>query len=551
MPQSFLFGPESQTERATVYDVPATREDYLSSIYEQSTEETPTNLIKSYLSKPKQGGNWYTKEEAESLSKEYQIPMHIPDGGIDADNFAYNLARQKQRQERQQVIERQPDGFTTSALGIGAMLAPQIADPINLATGLIPIVGPARYSALVGASKSALGRFGVRAGVAGAEAGVGSALIEPINYATARALGDDYDAYDSFMNISFGIGFGSAIGSGGGLLVDALGKGSGAIQAIPKAERADIVQAAAERMLRDGSVDISPVINASVKRRFLYGVSEIATTPGLIDRIGKESPYEISYEKAKKDVLSNDIDLSVKLNILEKELATGKKLNRYELALIEYDRLKNISDDTPESLSLKAKEKAKIDEKYGAGFNAEANQYLIYKELADQLLVKSNAKKVKKITTLMKEVASPFKGRLESAYKNNKGIDVNSTNIEIAQLKLALDDSAKLRMFDMKKEADASYQRTADEFSRGSENLEYVRAVNELRPINDELATIKPDTIDNRASELDEEIGFFKSISDEFEQRYPDVKFDDIDDAEFDFKEIVNAAKNYANCLVR
>src|ERR1700679_509567 len=67
--------------------------------------------------------------------------------------------------EREDVIRRGPQGFVPSALDVSTSLLVQAVDPLNIAAFSVPVLGEARYGALIKwAGQSIAARIAVRGG---------------------------------------------------------------------------------------------------------------------------------------------------------------------------------------------------------------------------------------------------------------------------------------------------------------------------------------------------------------------------------------------------
>lgn len=149
-------------------------------------------------------------------------------GHLTVEDRPYNrlelsiLARRKQAElRRQYILERTGGGLAEGAERLTLSLATSLADPLTVATAFVPVVGEARYAALLErAGSSVLARAGVRAGVGAVEGSVGQALVEPIVYGAHQAEQADYTLYDSLANIAFGGVFGGGLHSVGGAVID-------------------------------------------------------------------------------------------------------------------------------------------------------------------------------------------------------------------------------------------------------------------------------------------------------------------------------------------
>lgn len=127
-------------------------------------------------------------------------------------------AKLKER-KRQQYIERGTNNILTSGANFAAGVVASLADPVNIASSFIPVVGPARYGRML-AGRSALGRAMVRAQVGTLEGIAGAALTEPLTLAAANSEQLDYGTTDSLMNLAFGSVLGGGLHMGFGALGD-------------------------------------------------------------------------------------------------------------------------------------------------------------------------------------------------------------------------------------------------------------------------------------------------------------------------------------------
>lgn len=144
------------------------------------------------------------------------------DGEYTDAQISVILERQRELTKAKDVRERTPWDLGSPLRGV-AMFGAGIADPINLATAFFPwtrLVGGMRGIRAATESASAVTRFGARAALGAADAGISTAAIEPFYYGMRQSLGDDYTAVDSMANIAFGAAFGGGIHSIGGVGVD-------------------------------------------------------------------------------------------------------------------------------------------------------------------------------------------------------------------------------------------------------------------------------------------------------------------------------------------
>jgi len=132
--------------------------------------------------------------------------------------------RKTLERERQSIIARGPEGsfnpfnsgFYTGGAKLATSLTVSLADPINIASAFIPVVGEARFASLVARQGLTKAR-GIRGVVEGA---VGAAAVEPIVLTTATAEQADYGLMDSFLNVTFGSIIGGGLHIGAGALKD-------------------------------------------------------------------------------------------------------------------------------------------------------------------------------------------------------------------------------------------------------------------------------------------------------------------------------------------
>lgn len=157
-------------------------------------------------------------DEANKRVKDAGVELTIPKDGIVPQALDLMIQNQQDRIARQVAIEASPGG-ARSVAGFGVSFAVSALDPLNIATAFVPVVGEARYTALLAGAGGIFGRSAIRAGVGAAEGLAGSVLAEPLIYGLNQQLQNDYTMVDSLSNIAFGTAF------GGGLHVLAGGAG--------------------------------------------------------------------------------------------------------------------------------------------------------------------------------------------------------------------------------------------------------------------------------------------------------------------------------------
>lgn len=195
------------------------------------------------------------KRRVQDAGLEGQVPLGDYPDGIRADTLKILIDENLAKVKRQTILS-QADGWGAQ---VGGMLVGSVVDPVNVATAFIPVVGEARYARLLSSAGGMFGRAGVRIGVGAAEGAVGAAIVEPLIYAGQQQWRNDYDAYDSMLNVAGGALFGALLHAGSGLVKDAFGRPVGAAHAdIAETDPGAAFQtelAAAQRAFEQGQVE--------------------------------------------------------------------------------------------------------------------------------------------------------------------------------------------------------------------------------------------------------------------------------------------------------
>jgi hypothetical protein len=160
--------------------------------------------------------------EARQKVKDASLNLNIPEDGINSEALDILMKRKVRQRGYEDAIARSPTGMRSVA-GIGAQLVAGLLDPLNVASAFVPVVGEARYTAMLARASGLMGRTGVRAGVGAMEGAVGMAMLEPATYAAHSALQDDYKMLDSIINIGFGGVLGGGLHVAGGAFRDVIG----------------------------------------------------------------------------------------------------------------------------------------------------------------------------------------------------------------------------------------------------------------------------------------------------------------------------------------
>ncbi|WP_447867234.1 hypothetical protein [Rahnella bonaserana] len=139
--------------------------------------------------------------------------INVPDTGVTQSYLDHVTESRKESLAKQQIAQSAPSGFINTPLNFMAGLAGSMADPANLAIGLVPFAGEARAATL-------LGRAGERL-LQGAAMGAGqTALTLPFTATAAAAEGDDYTMASAMENMFMGTVGGGVLHAGGGVISD-------------------------------------------------------------------------------------------------------------------------------------------------------------------------------------------------------------------------------------------------------------------------------------------------------------------------------------------
>lgn len=164
-------------------------------------------------------------EDARRRIGEEGVDLSVPDSGIRRRALDILIDRKKLERRRQDVLSRSPGGLGAGSLKLATALGVSLLDPINVAASFVPVIGPARYSAMLARAGGTIGRAGVRARVGVVEGVAGQALVEPLVYGAARQEQADYGLADSFINVAFGGVMGGGLHVGAGAVADAVRRG--------------------------------------------------------------------------------------------------------------------------------------------------------------------------------------------------------------------------------------------------------------------------------------------------------------------------------------
>ena len=135
------------------------------------------------------------------------------------------LERRREQRVRDDVASHTPWSWTGTPVRGAAMLAANLLDPLNIASAYVPVIQPARYTALLAGAAGLGERTMIRAGVGAAQGAVGMGILEPGLYAAHSYMADDYTMRDSLINVAFGGLFGGGLHAAAGAIGDVLRPG--------------------------------------------------------------------------------------------------------------------------------------------------------------------------------------------------------------------------------------------------------------------------------------------------------------------------------------
>jgi hypothetical protein len=245
------------------------------------------------------------QEAAQGRAKAAGVKLDIPAHGITQGALDILVRRKQEENDRKEILQRADNDLLTGALRLGTGLGVSLLDPINVASAFIPVVGITRYSNMLAAQSSRLGRAGVRLKVGGAEGAFGAALVEPIILTAADAEQADYDLTDSMLNIAFGTIMGGGLHAGAGAFGDAIkarqnrvspvGSSAEALMNASPEVRQAMARGAMSQMATGRMVDVEVIGNftpvRSTERRVLVpGKEPEIVTPNTDDAARKIAP---------------------------------------------------------------------------------------------------------------------------------------------------------------------------------------------------------------------------------------------------------------------
>jgi hypothetical protein len=201
------------------------------------------------------GGPLLDYETAREKARAAGVDIRIDPKGMQQGQLDLLIQRKRFQAQTQDALARGPHGFAAGSAYFLSGLGAAMLDPINLATAFIPVargigmaedVARAGMVGEAGAAATAMGRASARARVGAVEGAVGQALVEPLTYYRATQEQEDYGITDTLLNV----GFGTVLGAVAHVGLGALGDKVAAAERERKAK--DLIDAA--NNLPDGTV---------------------------------------------------------------------------------------------------------------------------------------------------------------------------------------------------------------------------------------------------------------------------------------------------------
>jgi len=234
---AYTYLPDERATARSVYDFRSTPDEVTSEAFADAWETNPiaalangrgpiadmVRLNEAYRTGPKvdaAGARGQLKE----LGLESQIK--VDDTGITQAALDELVSRKQAENRRREVMGLSEGGLAQGAKNLGVSMFAGFADPLGMALNFVPVVGEARYAAIL-AKGGFAARTATRLAVGALEAGVGNIPLEALNYASKRYEQADYGIADSLLNVLYGAAFGSVLHAGVGAAGEGIGRALG------------------------------------------------------------------------------------------------------------------------------------------------------------------------------------------------------------------------------------------------------------------------------------------------------------------------------------
>ena len=211
-------------------DLPGTFSDAVGASAVSALYSSPVwQLKRTWDDKFNAGGAMLDYETARTKSKSAGVDVQIDPKGMTEGALDMLIERKRFQARTQDAIARGPQGFAAGSAYFLTGLGAAMLDPINLASAFIPVarglgmakdVARAGMLGEVGAAATATGRAAARIRVGAVEGAVGQAILEPLTAFRASQEQEDYGITDTLLNVGFGAALGAAAHAGLGALGD-------------------------------------------------------------------------------------------------------------------------------------------------------------------------------------------------------------------------------------------------------------------------------------------------------------------------------------------
>lgn len=261
-------------------------------------------------------------DEAKEQIKETGLPLSVPEASYTQEALDIIIERKRAELLRKDQMDR-AKGIVPAVGQFTSMLAAQVVDPINIAASFVPVVAPARYTAMMSRATTAGARALTRAKVGAVEGVVGAAIVEPFVYRATKREQADYDMYDSMLNIGLGAVMGAGLHAGFGAVGDLMRKG-----VAPNVATATVKPTGeTPRFVANAAPETREAMFKSAVAQEIEGrptnVEAVGNFDNKLNTVNESSPIErIAKSEGLEVIESNTV-----------ELPSGKKASGYEVVI--------------------------------------------------------------------------------------------------------------------------------------------------------------------------------------------------------------------------
>ena len=249
----FLTGREFESSEFTVGDMALTsmaRTLRFSPTNSLSRMLEINNIQTQHLRAPVGEGNFIRSMTAIAATQKYGIPGELSFDQDVVEGVAALLNKRKGEEIFQDLILSKAEGSQRIGL-LGLDLLASLLDPINVGSAFIPIVGQARYAAML----TRYGTTRARALRGLIDGSVGNAMVEPLVFSATKQEQANYTEMDTLMNVTFG----GILGTG---LHVTFGRVGDAIRGVSHRTHQQAVKTAVNQMGQGGQVQVEPILGS-------------------------------------------------------------------------------------------------------------------------------------------------------------------------------------------------------------------------------------------------------------------------------------------------